>query len=160
MRLAIYQPDIPQNYGSLLRLAACLGLELHVIEPCGFALDEKKIRRVAMDYLDHARIVQHVSWQAFLDWYQKTLPQSRLVLLTTRAEKIYVDFDFTAQDILIVGQESVGVPEEVRKKCDAALRVPMSGGVRSLNVVQAAAMVVGEALRQTGSWAAADVPEV
>ncbi len=146
MRLALYQPDIPQNAGTMLRLAACLGVPVDLIEPAGFVMTEKHLRRAGMDYLEHTELVRHPSWQAFINRPER---QGRLVLLTTRADTTSVDFRFAADDTLIVGRESAGVPDAVHQFVDAAVRVPMVAGLRSLNVAVAAAMVLGEALRQT-----------
>ena len=148
MRLALYEPDIPQNAGAMLRLGACLGVPLDVIEPCGFAFDPRRLRRVALDYIDHAEIVRHSSWQA----YRGARVGGRLVLLTTAAKTRYCDFDFRPDDTLMVGRESVGVPEMVHEAADARLRVPLRPGLRSLNVAIAAAMALGEALRQINGF--------
>jgi tRNA (cytidine/uridine-2'-O-)-methyltransferase len=144
MRLVLYQPDIPQNAGSLFRLAACLGLPVDVIEPCGFHMDDRRLRRVGLDYLAQLDLTRHVSWQH----YQEA-PRGRIVLLTTRAERPYSRFAFRPDDSLMVGRESAGVPPEVHEAADVRLRVPLRAGLRSLNVALAAAMVLGEALRQT-----------
>ncbi len=144
MRLALYQPDIPQNAGSLMRLGACLGVGIDVIEPCGFLLTDKNFRRAGMDYLAGADIARHASWARFRQGLT-----GRLVLLTTRGAVPYPDFAFQPGDTLMVGQESAGVPDEVHTSADARLVIPMRAGFRSLNVAQAAAMVLGEALRQT-----------
>lgn len=157
MRLALYQPDIPQNTGTILRLAACLGVAVDLIEPAGFPLGERAMRRAGMDYLDHVDMLRHSSFAAFSQ-RRESRPGSRLLLLTTRASRAYADFDFLAGDILLLGRESAGVPQEVHECADARLRVPMRAGMRSLNVAVAAAMVLGEALRQTGSFAAQDEP--
>lgn len=146
MRLALYQPDIPQNAGSLMRLGACLGVGIDVIEPCGFLLTDRNFRRAGMDYLKSADIRRHASWTRFRDG----LSGQRLVLLTTRGAMAYADFAFQASDTLLVGRESAGVPDEVHAAADARLVIPLKPGLRSLNVAQAAAMVLGEALRQTG----------
>jgi len=146
MRLALYQPDIPQNAGTMLRLAACLGVAVDLIEPAGFVMTDKHLRRAGMDYLEHMDLVQHRSWQAYID---QPARQGRLILLTTRASDNYVDFRFAADDTLMVGRESDGVPDTVRQYADGAVRVPMVRQMRSLNVAVAAAMVLGEALRQT-----------
>ncbi|WP_282607640.1 tRNA (cytidine(34)-2'-O)-methyltransferase [Pelagibius sp. Alg239-R121] len=143
MRLALFQPDIPQNTGTLLRLAACTGLAVDIIEPCGFILDDKRLRRAGMDYLEGVDMTRHISWQRFLEE-----PRGRIVLLTTKADTPYTEFDFAADDCLLVGRESAGVPPEVHERADAQLVVPMKAGFRSLNVAVCAAMVVGEALRQ------------
>jgi tRNA (cytidine/uridine-2'-O-)-methyltransferase len=144
MRLALYQPDIPQNAGSLMRLGACLGVGIDVIEPCGFLLSDRTFRRAGMDYLAGADITRHASWARFQD-----NRQGRLILLTTRGAIPYPDFAFQPGDTLMVGQESAGVPDDVHEAADARLVIPMLDGMRSLNVAQAAAMVLGEALRQT-----------
>jgi tRNA (cytidine/uridine-2'-O-)-methyltransferase len=144
MRLALYQPDIPQNAGSLMRLGACLGVPVDVIEPCGFLLTDKNFRRAGMDYLTEAQVMRHASWARFQEARSR-----RLVLLTTRAAVPYTDFAFAADDTLMVGRESAGVPDDVHEAADARLVIPMLAGMRSLNVAQAAAMVLGEALRQT-----------
>ncbi len=145
MRLALYQPDIPQNAGALIRLAACLGVGIDLIEPLGFILDDRRLRRAHLDYLEHVRIDRHRSWQRFLE----TKPPGRLVLLTRAGDLRYTQFRFALDDILLLGRESAGVPEEVHRRADARLKVPLRPGLRSLNVAIAAAMVLGEALRQT-----------
>ncbi|MBL4691479.1 MAG: tRNA (cytidine(34)-2'-O)-methyltransferase [Rhodospirillales bacterium] len=144
MRLALYQPDIPGNAGAVMRTAACLGVGVDIIGPCGFVLSDKQMRRAGMDYLDALDLTSHSSWQAFQD----SRPD-RLVLLSTKAEDSYLQFPFLADDILLVGRESAGVPPEVHACVDARVRVPMAPGMRSLNVAAALAMVLGEALRQT-----------
>ena len=150
MRLALYQPDIPQNAGSLMRLGACLGVGIDVIEPCGFLLTDRNFRRAGMDYLKSADIRRHASWTRFRDGFSADRRAGqRLVLLTTRGAMAYADFAFQASDTLLVGRESAGVPDEVHAAADARLVIPLQPGLRSLNVAQAAAMVLGEALRQT-----------
>lgn len=149
MRLALFQPDIPQNAGTMIRLGACLGIGIDVIEPCGFLFGERQMRRAGMDYLELARVTRHASWQAF---QTQRPPGERLVLLTTRGETVYTEFAFAASDILLVGRESAGVPDAVHAAADARLRIPMAAGARSLNVALAAAMALGEALRQTGGF--------
>ena len=148
IQIVLYQPDIPQNTGSFVRLCACLGLPLHIIEPCGFVLDEKRMQRVAMDYGEFVSISRHTSWQAFLD-VKHAIPDSRLILLTTKASVRYTDVAYGNDDFLLLGRESGGVPQAVVDACDSAVTIPMQAGARSLNVVSAASMVVGEALRQT-----------
>ena len=149
MDIALYQPDIPQNLGSMLRLCACMDVTCHVIEPCGFIFDDKRLRRVAMDYIDQVKWLRHASWDVFL---QDTRSRgARLVLLSTKASASCYEFVFRPSDILLFGRESAGVPEEVVHKADATLRVPMAPHARSLNVVQAASMALGEALRQLRS---------
>jgi tRNA (cytidine/uridine-2'-O-)-methyltransferase len=151
VRLALYQPDIPQNAGSLMRLGACLGVGIDVIEPCGFLLTDRNFRRAGMDYLKSADIRRHASWTRFRDgFFADGGAGQRLVLLTTRGAMAYADFAFQASDTLLVGRESAGVPDEVHAAADARLVIPLKPGLRSLNVAQAAAMVLGEALRQTG----------
>jgi tRNA (cytidine/uridine-2'-O-)-methyltransferase len=146
MRLALYQPDIPQNTGTMLRLAACLGVAVDLIEPAGFVMTDKHLRRAGMDYLEHTELMRHRSWQAFID---QPARQGRLILLSTRASDDYVDFRFAEDDTLMVGRESDGAPDAVHQYVDGAVRVPMISNMRSLNVAVAAAMVLGEALRQT-----------
>lgn len=148
MRLALYEPDIPQNAGSLMRLGACLGVGVDIIEPCGFLLSDRNFRRAGMDYLAYADIRRHESWARFRDNFSADAP-GRLILLTTRGVTAYTDFAFAAGDTLMVGRESAGVPKAVHDSVDARLVIPLLPGLRSLNVAQAAAMVLGEALRQT-----------
>ncbi len=154
MRLALFQPDIPQNAAAILRLAACLGAGVDVIEPCGFVWDDRRIRRVGMDYLDHVEIVRHTSWDAFLAARADRHCDGRLALLTTKGETAYTDFAFSPEDRLLLGRESAGVPDEVHAAAEARLVVPMRPGLRSLNVAMAGAIVLAEALRQTGGLAA------
>jgi tRNA (cytidine/uridine-2'-O-)-methyltransferase len=148
-RLAIYQPDIPQNTGTMLRLAACLGVPVEIIEPASFDVSDRNLRRSGMDYLNHAAITRHISWQAFEAWREGN---GRLVLATTKAATPYADFAYEPSDIILVGRESAGVPDEVHAAADARIVVPMQSGMRSLNVAVTAAMILGEALRQTGSF--------
>jgi len=150
MRLALYQPDIPQNLGAFIRLAACLGTPLDIIEPCGFPVDDRRIRRAAMDYLDLARLKRHASWAAFRD----DRAPGRLVLLTTAGATALPEARFERRDVLLMGRESAGVPAEVHDAADLRVRVPMQKGARSLNVALAAAMVLSEALRQTDGYQA------
>ncbi len=145
MRLALYQPDIPQNAGTILRLAACMGVGADVIEPCGFIWDDKRLRRAGMDYLDLVDLVRHRSWQQF----QADRRPGRLVLLTTQAAIRYTDASFCPTDTLLLGRESAGVPLDVHQSADLRVRIPLVHGMRSLNVALAAALVLGEALRQT-----------
>ena len=156
MRLALYQPDIPQNTGALLRFAACMGIAVDIIEPCGFLLDDRRLRRAGMDYLAQVELARHASWQQFLERGRN--PRTRLVLLTTAGDTPYLHYRFRRDDIMLVGRESAGVPAEVHATADARLLIPMAEGVRSLNVALAAAMVVGEALRQTGGMPAGAAP--
>ena len=148
MRLALYQPDIPQNAGAILRLGACFDVAVDIIEPCGFVFDDRKLRRAGMDYLDQARLTRHLSWEHFCT----TLGQSRLILLTTRGNATFPDFAFRPEDVLLFGRESAGVPEAVHDACPIRLRVPLRPQARSLNLAMTAALVVGEALRQTGGY--------
>ena len=150
MRLALYQPDIPQNTGTILRLAACLGTPVDVVGPTGFDMTERALRRAGLDYLQHVEIVRHADFAAFER--ARTARASRLVLLTTRAALTYTEFAFLPEDTLLVGRESAGVPAGVHAVADARLRIPLRTGRRSLNVAVAAAMVLGEALRQTGGF--------
>ncbi len=149
MRLALFEPDIPQNTGAILRLAACLRVGVDIIEPLGFILSDRRLKRAGLDYLDAVELTRHRSWQAFEAGRQRSGRKRRLVLLTTRARLAYTDFAFRADDVLLIGRESAGVPQEVHDAADARVRVPMASGLRSLNVALAAAMVLGEALRQT-----------
>ena len=148
MRLALFEPDIPQNLGAFIRLSACLGVPLDIIEPCGFPVDDKRIRRAAMDYYDLATLARHSSWAVF----QRNHPPGRLVLLTTRGAADFPSVAFRPDDILLVGRESAGVPDEVHDAADLRLRIPLQKGARSLNVALAAALVVSEALRQTAGF--------
>jgi len=150
MDIALYQPDQPPNTGTLLRLGACLRVPVHVIEPCGFPFSKRALKRYAMDYADLVDMHHHMDWNAFDDWRHDE--QRRLVLLTTKSSSSYCDFKFRENDVLLVGSESSGVPTSVHNSVDARLNIPMSAEVRSLNVAVSAAMVVGEALRQTGDW--------
>jgi len=149
MRIALFQPDIPQNTGTVLRLAACLGIEVHIIEPAGFPSSDRAFRRAGMDYLDQVKIVHHVHWDAFEAWRQAD--HARLILFTTRADRSYLDCAYRNGDVLLFGRESTGVPETVHAAADVRVAIPMRAGLRSLNVAMAAAMAVGEALRQTGA---------
>jgi tRNA (cytidine/uridine-2'-O-)-methyltransferase len=147
MRLALYQPDIAQNVGTILRLGACLGVAVDIIEPSGFPFGDASLKRAGLDYLDHANFLRHQSWEAFL-----ASNPPRIVLLTTKAECAYTDFSFAASDTLLVGRESAGVPAAVAERADARLKIPLRPALRSLNVAVAAAMVLGEALRQTNQF--------
>jgi tRNA (cytidine/uridine-2'-O-)-methyltransferase len=148
MRIALYEPDIPQNAGTILRLCACFGIEAHIIEPAGFPTTDRAFRRAGMDYLDAVAIVRHASWHAFAAW--RSGERARLLLFTTAARQSYLDHRYAVGDILLFGRESAGVPAIVHEAADARLKIPMRSGFRSLNVAVAAAMAVGEALRQTG----------
>jgi len=146
MRLALYQPDIPQNTGAMLRLAACFGLGVDVILPTGFIFDDKRMRRTGMDYIDQVEIARHTSWETYLK--SRNGATERLLLLTTKGDRAYTDFAFEAADTLLVGRESSGVPAEVAAAANARLVIPMRPGLRSLNVAMAAAIVTAEAMRQ------------
>lgn len=150
MRLALYQPDIPQNTGTLLRLAACLNVPCDIIAPAGFDMSDRALRRAGLDYLDHVKISRHASFDAFEA--ERTSRGDRLILLTTKAEMPYCDLTFRETDCLLLGRESSGVPDHVHKTADVRLMIPMSPNMRSINVAMAAAMVLGEAMRQTGQF--------
>lgn len=145
--LVLFQPDIPGNAGTLLRLGACMGVKVHIIEPAGFRLDEKAFRRAGMDYLEQATMERHLSWNAFESW--RRTQKRNLILLTTKSEKSYYDFEFRENDLLMLGRESSGVPQDVHHAADERLTIPMQGEARSINMAISGAMVLGEALRQT-----------
>jgi tRNA (cytidine/uridine-2'-O-)-methyltransferase len=149
MEIALFQPDIPQNTGTILRLCACLDVAAHIIEPAGFAVSDRGFRRAGMDYLDQVRLTRHISWAKFEEWRRQT--GCRLVLFTTKAATSYLDFQYATSDILLFGRETIGVTDAVVAAADARLKIPIKPPLRSLNVAMAAAMAVGEALRQTGS---------
>lgn len=148
MRLALFQPDIPQNLGASIRLCACVGVFVDVIQPCAFPLSDRTLKRAALDYTDKAGITLHADWERFLAAPERR--EGRLVLFTTKAARPYLDFAFQPGDTLLFGRESAGVPDEVHAAADARLLIPLRPGLRSLNVVTAQAMALGEALRQTG----------
>lgn len=150
MRLALYQPDIPQNCGTLLRLAACLAVPVDLIEPFGFLWEDKRLRRAGLDYAVLASVTRHSSWETFHGARQGQ--RQRLLLLTSAGSTAYTDFTYRPDDILLLGRESAGVPESVHAAADARLAIPLSAGFRSLNVAVAGAMVLGEALRQTAGF--------
>ncbi len=150
MRIALYEPDIPQNTGTILRLCACLGLEAHIIEPAGFPVSDRAFRRAGMDYLDQVALTRHGSFAAFEDWRRRE--RLKLVVLTTAATHSYLDHCYEPDQVLLFGRESAGLPQAVHEAADARLRVSVRPGLRSLNVAMAAAMVAGEALRQTGGF--------
>ena len=147
MQIALFQPDIPPNTGTILRLCACLDVTAHIIEPAGFAVSDRAFRRAGMDYLDQVALIRHASWEKFEGWRREA--GSRLLLFTTKGAVSYLDFRYRASDILLFGRETVGVPETVAAAADARLRIPIKAELRSLNVAVAAAMAIGEALRQT-----------
>ncbi|MDA1097375.1 MAG: tRNA methyltransferase [Proteobacteria bacterium] len=150
MRLALYQPDIPQNTGTLIRLCACLGVPLDIIEPCGFTFTDKQLRRAAMDYAAAAALQRHHSWADFLP-----TATGRLILATTKSATPYATFAFRSNDVILLGQEQAGVPAAVHDRADARLRIPMQASARSLNIAIAGAMILGEALRQTDGFVTA-----
>jgi tRNA (cytidine/uridine-2'-O-)-methyltransferase len=150
MRLALFQPDIPQNLGAAIRLGACMGVPVDVVEPCGFPLSDRAVRRAAMDYAENAEVVRHASWLRFLEAPERA--QGRLLLFTTRGAEPFHRFRYRPGDVLLFGRESAGAPPEVHHAADARLFIPLVGGARSLNLVNAAAMALGEALRQTGGF--------
>jgi tRNA (cytidine/uridine-2'-O-)-methyltransferase len=151
MQIALFEPDIPQNTGTILRLAACLRIEAHLIEPAGFPTSDRAFRRAGMDYLDAVKLVRHASWEIFAQW--RTAQGLRLVLFTTAASASYLDHRYESRDMLLFGRESAGVPANVHAAAEVRLRIPMQAGLRSLNVAMTCAMAVGEALRQTGGFA-------
>lgn len=144
--IALYQPDIPQNTGTILRLGACLGLTIHIIEPTGFILSDTGLKRAGMDYLDIAAMERHRSWDAFQSWRKET--SCRLLLLTTKTDNSYLDFNYEEHDILLFGRESSGVPQNVHEAVDHRLTIPMVGTARSINLACSVSMVTGEAVRQ------------
>jgi tRNA (cytidine/uridine-2'-O-)-methyltransferase len=145
VRLALYQPDMPPNTGTMMRLCACFGVAMDIIEPCGFPLDDSRLKRAAMDYYDHLDFTRHRSWDDFIT----QIGTHRLILLTTKGAVSYTDFSYKSDDILMVGRESAGVPDTVHNRADARIVIPIKSPMRSLNVAVSAAIVLGEALRQT-----------
>jgi len=150
LRVALYEPDIPQNTGTILRLAACLGVEAHIIEPAGFPTSDRAFRRAGMDYLDQVALTRHASWTAFAEW--RKADGARLILFTTGASMRFFEYEFRPDDILLFGRESAGVPKSVHEAADARLLIPIGAGLRSLNVAVAAAMGLSEAMRQVSAW--------
>lgn len=146
LRIALYQPDIPGNTGTILRLAACMGIGVDIIEPAGFVLSDKNLKRAGMDYLASVTMTRHVNWQRFDAW--RLSEGRRLVLASTKAAERYTDFAYAENDILLFGRESAGVPDDVHNTADARIIIPMVEGQRSINVAMSAAMITGEALRQ------------
>ena len=144
MHIVLYKPDIPQNTGAIIRLGACLNLSVHLIEPCGFNLNDNRFKRVAMDYVGLSKIIRHNGFEAFLKKYKK----SRIVLMTTKAKKLYHKFKFKKNDMLLFGRESAGVPEEIHKMLKNKIKIPINKKTRSLNVAMSVAIVAAEALRQ------------
>ena len=150
MRIALYQPDIPQNTGNIFRLGACLGVEVDIIEPTGFFFDDKKFKRSAMDYIDYLNYKKHVDWGHFYQWVKEN--HFRLILMTTKSQKSYYNFKFHSSDILLFGRESSGVPNEIHKTVDHRLTIPMKNGLRSINLSSSVALVLGEGLRQINNF--------
>ena len=146
MRIALYQPDIPQNAGNIFRLGACLGIPVDIIEPTGFIFDDKKFKRSAMDYIKHIQYKRHIDWQHFYNWTIKN--KFRLILITTKASKSLYKFEFLSSDILLFGRESAGVPEKLHKSISSKVKIPMNKKTRSLNVAISVAIIASEALRQ------------
>ena len=146
MRIALYEPDIPQNTGNIFRLGACLGIVVDIIEPAGFLFDDKKFRRSAMDYIDHINYKRHIDWQHFYDWTKEK--NFRLILMTTKSRESLYNFKFHPSDILLFGRESAGVPENIHNIVGHRLTIPMKDGVRSINLSSSVALVLGEGLRQ------------
>lgn len=145
MRIALYQPEIPGNVGAILRLAACFSVGVDIIEPCGFVFSDARMKRAGMDYIDHVELVRHGDWDRFA-----AAASGRLILLSSKAETRFTDFAFRDDDILLMGQESAGVPDHVRDQCAARLRIPLNPAVRSLNISVATGIALAESLRQTG----------
>ncbi|MCA1455054.1 tRNA (cytidine(34)-2'-O)-methyltransferase [Bradyrhizobium sp. BRP22] len=156
MQIALFQPDIPQNTGTILRLCACLDVTAHIIEPAGFQTSDRHFRRAGMDYIEHVRLMRHDSWTRFEEWRREA--GYRLILFTTKVASSYLDFRYTASDILLFGRESAGVTDAVVAAADARLVIPIKPPLRSLNVAMSAAMAIGEALRQTRSLPLKEIP--
>ena len=146
MRIALFEPDIPQNTGNIFRLAACFGIEVDIIEPTGYIFDDKRFKRASMDYMNHIQYKRHLNWNAFYNWSKEN--NFRLILLTTKSKKKYTDYQFQHNDILLLGRESAGVPQEVHNSVDEQLTIPMVKNLRSINVSSSVAIVTGEACRQ------------
>ena len=146
MRIALFEPDIPQNAGNIFRLGACLGIPIDIIEPAGFVIDDKRLRRASMDYYDYLDLTKHISWENFYDWSK--INSYRLILLTTKSQKSYYDYIFQNNDILLFGRESSGVPDKVHSTVNERLTIPMIKGPRSINLSSSVAMVTSEVIRQ------------
>jgi tRNA (cytidine/uridine-2'-O-)-methyltransferase len=159
MRLALFQPDIPQNTGTILRLAACLAVPVDVIMPAGFDMTDRSLRRAGLDYLDHVALTRHADWAAFEATRSALQPKPRLILLTTHGATSHIETAFRADDILLLGRESAGAPAYVHAAADARVRIPLMPAVRSLNIAVAAAIVLGEALRQTTGYPVTSKPQ-
>tara|TARA_Y100000992_G_scaffold276498_1_gene220736 strand:- start:29 stop:481 length:453 start_codon:yes stop_codon:yes gene_type:complete len=149
MRIALFEPDIPQNAGNIFRLGACLGIPIDIIEPAGFVIDDKRLKRASMDYYDYLDLTKHVSWEKFYEWSKKNSFQ--LILLTTKSQKSYYDYKFQPKDIILFGRESAGVPDYVHEAVDERLTIPMIKGPRSINLSSSVSMVAGEMIRQLKS---------
>jgi tRNA (cytidine/uridine-2'-O-)-methyltransferase len=148
MRLALFEPDIPQNTGTLMRLCACLDVAMDIIEPCGFLLSDRTLKRAGMDYMEHLDLTRHLNWASF----KAAAAGKRLIVMSTKTDRSFLDFKFEPEDILIAGRESAGIPDMVRAECTDLVTIPMAQNVRSLNVAVASALVLGEALRQTHQY--------
>ena len=146
MRIALFEPDIPQNAGNIFRLGACLGMPIDIIEPAGFVIDDKRLKRASMDYYDYLDLTKHVSWEKFYEWSKKNSFQ--LILLTTKSQKSYYDYKFQPKDIILFGRESAGVPDYVHESVNERLKIPMIKGPRSINLSSSVSMVAGEMIRQ------------
>ncbi len=146
MRIALYQPDIPQNTGNILRFAACFDLNVDIIEPTGFIFDDKKLKRSLMDYIKHSKYLRYKDWNTYYAWCKKN--KFRIILITTKSKKNYIKYKFKKNDILLFGRETAGVPKEIHKCANERLLIPMKNNLRSINVSNAVALVVGEAFRQ------------
>ena len=146
MRIALFEPDIPQNTGNIFRLGACLGIEVDIIEPTGYVFDDKRFKRSSMDYIEHIKYRRHLDWNEFYEWSKKN--NSRLILLTTKSKKKYTEYQFQDNDILLFGRESAGVPKDVHDIVNEQLTIPMKKNMRSINVSSSVALVTGEACRQ------------
>ena len=149
MRIALFEPDIPQNAGNIFRLGACLGIPIDIIEPAGFVIDDKRLKRASMDYYDYLDLTKHVSWEKFYEWTKKNSFQ--LILLTTKSQKSYYDYKFQPKDIILFGRESAGVPDYVHEAVHERLKIPMIKGPRSINLSSSVSMVAGEMIRQLKS---------
>tara|TARA_Y100000992_G_scaffold47278_1_gene27424 strand:- start:310 stop:762 length:453 start_codon:yes stop_codon:yes gene_type:complete len=146
MRIALFEPDIPQNAGNIFRLGACLGVSIDIIEPAGFVIDDKRLKRASMDYYDYLDLTKHLSWEKFYEWSKEN--SYRLILLTTKSTKSYYDYKYQPNDIILFGRESAGVPEYVHEKVDERLTIPMIKGPRSINLSSSVSIVAGEMIRQ------------
>ena len=146
MRIALFEPDIPQNTGNIFRLGACLGIEVDIIEPTGYVFDDKRFKRSSMDYIDHIKYKRHLDWNIFYEWSKKN--NFRLILLTTKSKKKYTEYQFQHNDILLFGRESAGVPQIIHDIVDEQLTIPMKKNLRSINVSSSVALIAGEACRQ------------